>query len=70
MGVTRPCFFIRAYNGFMSENYFSPQRKVASMGLLHVNHPDIYDYINCKTVDGEIAGFNLSVIIDDKFMQA
>ncbi|MEI6079952.1 MAG: hypothetical protein WCQ53_04885, partial [bacterium] len=69
-GVTGgPVSFIRAYNGFMSE-ITQTTRKSASMGLLHVNHPDIYDYINCKTVDGEIAGFNLSAIIDDKFMQA
>lgn len=69
-GVTGgPVSFVRAYNGFMSE-ITQTTRKSASMGLLHVNHPDIYDYINCKTVDGEIAGFNLSVVIDDKFMQA
>lgn len=70
VGVTGgPVSFVRAYNGFMSE-ITQTTRKSASMGLLHVNHPDIYDYINCKTVDGEIAGFNLSVVIDDKFMQA
>jgi ribonucleoside-diphosphate reductase alpha chain len=70
IGVTGgPVSFIKAYNGFMSEITQST-RKSASMGLLHVNHPDIFDYVNCKTVDGEIAGFNLSVIIDDKFMQA
>ena len=64
-----PVSFIRAYNGFFKE-ITQATRKSASMGLLHVNHPDIMDYINCKTVDGEIEGFNLTTILDDKFMKA
>jgi len=64
-----PVSFIRAYNGFFKE-ITQATRKSASMGLLHVNHPDIIDYINCKAVDGVIEGFNLTVIIDDKFMKA
>ncbi|MFH1223427.1 MAG: hypothetical protein V1647_03680 [Pseudomonadota bacterium] len=64
-----PVSFIRAYNGFFKE-ITQATRKSASMGLLHVNHPDITDYINCKAQDGVIEGFNLTVIIDDKFMNA
>ncbi len=64
-----PVSFLRAYNGFVRE-ITQATRKSASMGLLHVNHPDIIDYINCKTEDGLIEGFNLTVIIDDKFMNA
>ncbi len=64
-----PVSFLRAYNGFFRE-ITQATRKAASMGLLHVNHPDIYDYINCKVEDGQIEGFNLTVIIDDKFMKA
>ncbi|HOW16378.1 MAG TPA: hypothetical protein PK443_01565, partial [bacterium] len=69
-GVTGgPVSFLRAYNGFFRE-ITQATRKSASMGLLHVNHPDIFDYINCKVEDGQIEGFNLTVIIDDKFMHA
>ena len=64
-----PVSFLRAYNGFFRE-ITQATRKSASMGLLHVNHPDVYDYINCKVEDGQIEGFNLTVIIDDKFMKA
>lgn len=64
-----PVSFIRAYNGFFKE-ITQATRKSASMGLLHVNHPDIIDYINCKVVDGHIEGFNLTTIIDDKFMKS
>jgi ribonucleoside-diphosphate reductase alpha chain len=64
-----PISFIRAYSGFFRE-ITQATRKSASMGLLHVNHPDIIDYINCKAVDGQLEGFNLTTIIDDKFMKA
>ena len=64
-----PVSFLRAYNGFIKE-ITQATRKSASMGLLHVNHPDILDYINCKQKDGEIENFNLSVVIDDAFMEA
>lgn len=69
-GVTGgPVSFLRAYNGFIKE-ITQATRKSASMGLLHINHPDIEEYIDCKKVDGEIENFNLSVVIDDKFMNA
>lgn len=69
-GVTGgPVSFLRAYNGFFRE-ITQATRKSASMGLLHVEHPDVEDYINCKVEDGQIEGFNLTVIIDDKFMKA
>jgi len=64
-----PVSFLRAYNGFIRE-ITQATRKSASMGLLHINHPDIEDYINCKVKDGDIENFNLSVVIDDKFMEA
>lgn len=64
-----PVSFLRAYNGFVKE-ISQATRKSASMGLLHVSHPDIADYINCKSVDGQLEGFNLSTILDDKFMNA
>ncbi len=61
--------FIRAYNGFLKE-ITQATRQSANMSLLNVNHPDIYEYLDCKSEDEEIANFNLSVNIDDKFMKA
>lgn len=48
-------------------------RKGAMMGCLSVWHPDIEEFIRAKEVSREskvLTKFNLSVVVDDKFMQA
>lgn len=45
-------------------------RRGANMGILHYNHPDILNFIEMKKTPGVMENFNVSVTIDDKFMQA
>ena len=46
------------------------KRDGAHMAIMSVYHPNIKDFITCKTVEGEISNFNISVGADSNFMEA
>lgn len=46
------------------------KRDGAHMAIMSVYHPNIKDFITCKTVEGEISNFNISVGADSNFMKA
>ncbi|WP_332024688.1 adenosylcobalamin-dependent ribonucleoside-diphosphate reductase [Kaistella sp.] len=59
------------------ERYSNSTREVAQDGRrgalmlsVSVNHPDSEDFVNAKLEQGKITGANISVRIDDEFMQA
>jgi ribonucleoside-diphosphate reductase alpha chain len=46
------------------------KRDGANMAVMDVHHPNILDFIECKTIEGQIHNFNISVGASDMFMEA
>jgi len=45
------------------------KRDGANMAIMSVYHPDIMDFITCKSVEGSIHNFNISVGVDNHWME-
>ena len=68
--ATGPVGFLRVYDQAFGEIAQGGSRRGANMSVLRVDHPDIREFIKCKTDEGAISNFNISVGVTDKFMEA
>ena len=67
--ATGPISYMKIINAVGDQISQGGCRKAAMMACLSVDHPDILKFIECKKTEGDLANFNISVVLTKEFME-
>lgn len=67
--TTGPLAFMKIFDAATGGIQQGSHRRGANMALMRMSHPDILMFIHAKRNMGQLNNFNLSVKVDDAFMQ-
>lgn len=65
-----PLSFVQMLNDTAEQITQGGVRRGANMGCLSVYHPDIFEFVRCKREEGRLRNFNISVLLDGRFLDA
>jgi ribonucleoside-diphosphate reductase alpha chain len=65
-----PLSFMGIFDAVCQTIASAGHRRGAQMGVLRVDHPDIEEFVTAKNNSTTLTGFNISVGVTDKFMEA
>ena len=65
-----PVSFLESSDALANTIESGGSRRAAALACMHVSHPDILEFIDVKLTHGKLKHYNLSVAVDDDFLEA